>query len=144
MRLEALCAERDAVDPVREQQLRELRRDRLRVRLDGRLRRGRQRSEEPRESGGLRERGRAAAEEDGLNVGCERVALELQLREQRVDVRAVLGAAAGEGDEVAVAAAVGAERQVDVQVPRAAPLGFVAFRSTPLRGVREAPYRNAM
>ena len=39
-------------------------------------------------------------------------ALELQLREQRVDVRAVLSLPADRGDEVAVAAAVRAERQV--------------------------------
>ena len=41
-------------------------------------------------------------------------------REQRVDVGAVLPGAADDGDEVAVAAAVRAERQVHVEMPRAA------------------------
>jgi hypothetical protein len=44
------------------------------------------------------------------------MSLELELREQRVDVRRVLAPASDDGDEVAVAAAVRAERQVDVEV----------------------------
>ena len=76
--------------------------------------------EQPLELAGSRERRRAAAEEDRLDVGREDVPLELELREQRVDVRRVLVAPPDDGDEVAVAAAVRAERQVDVQVTDAA------------------------
>ena len=52
--------------------------------------------------------------------GASELALELELREQRVDVARVVAAPADGGDEVAVAAAVRAERQVDVEMPRAA------------------------
>ena len=67
-------------------------------------------------SGKRGERRRAAAEEDRLELGRERRALELQLREECVDVDTVLLAAADDGDEVAVAAAVRAERQVHVEM----------------------------
>ena len=50
----------------------------------------------------------------------ERAALQLELGEQRVDVGAVLVAPPDRGDEVAVPAAVRAERQVDVEVADAA------------------------
>ena len=46
----------------------------------------------------------------------EHVPLELELREQRIDVGRVLPAPPDDGDEVAVAAPVRAERQVDVEV----------------------------
>ena len=49
VRLEALRADRDPVDAVRAEECRERGRDGLRIRLDGRLRRGGQRFEEPRE-----------------------------------------------------------------------------------------------
>ena len=45
---------------------------------------------------------------------------QLELAQQRVDVAPVLAVAADDGDEVAVAAARRAERQVDVEVTRAA------------------------
>ena len=119
VRLEALGAERDAVDAVLAQERGELRRDRLRIRLDGRLGCARQPGEQPRERGRLGEGRRAAAEEDRLDLAREQAALQLELGEQRVDVAAVLAVVPGHGDEVAVAAAVGAERQVDVEVARA-------------------------
>ena len=119
-RLEALRAERDAVDSVLAQERGEGGRDRLRVRLDGQL----LRSAAARRAGA-----RAAA--GSVKVGVppprktvsgrsrEQVPLERELREQRVDVRAVLVARAAEnGDEVAVAAPVRAERQVHVEVLR--------------------------
>ena len=56
------------------------------------------------------------------SVAGEDAALELELPQQRVDVRRVLARAADDGDEVAVPAAVGAERQVHVQVARTAPV----------------------
>ena len=52
--------------------------------------------------------------------GASSAALELELAQQRVDVGAVLAVAPDDGDEVAVAAAVRAERQVHVEMPRAA------------------------
>src|SRR5690242_19099755 len=106
---ERLRPERDAVDAVLYQQLRVLRRDRLRVRLDGRLRGSQKSCEQPLERGGLGDRRGAAAEEDRAEVGREQVPLELELGEERLDVRCVLLAAADCRDEVAVAAAVGAE-----------------------------------
>src|SRR5205823_12604021 len=45
------------------------------------------------------------------------VAFELQLAHESLDVAAVLAAPADDGDEVAVAAAVRAERNVHVEVP---------------------------
>ena len=118
-RLERLRAERDAVDAVAAQEQRELGRDRLGVRLDGRLRRGRQRREETLERARLGEAWRTAPEEHGVERGREQSALELELGEQRIDVWGVLVPTADGGDEVAVPAAVRAERQVDVEVTRA-------------------------
>src|SRR5205085_10576269 len=60
-----------------------------------------------------------AAEEDALETRRHDVSLERKLGQQRVDVRVVLPGPADHGDEVAVAAARGAEGQVHVQVPRA-------------------------
>ena len=121
VRLEALRAERDAVDAVLAEQRGEARRDRLGVGLDGRLGGARQAGEQARERGGLGDGRRAAAEEDRVDVA-EQVALELELGEQRVDVGAVVAGVADDGDEVAVAAAVRAEREVHVEVARAAHL----------------------
>ena len=132
VRLEALRAERDAVDAVLAQQRGEAGRDGLGVGLDGRLGGGRQAGEEAGERGGLGDGRRAAAEEDRLDVA-EQGALELELGEQRVDVGAVVAGVADDGDEVAVAAAVRAEREVHVEVARAAHL-----RSSRLRTARNA------
>ena len=132
--LEALRSERDPVDAVLAEQRRELRRDRLRVRLDGRLGRGRESGEEARERRRLGERRRAAAEKDRLHPVGEQAALELELRQECVDVVAVLAVVAGDGDEVAVAATVRAEGQVDVEVARA--------RSRPRDGGADAPFWN--
>ena len=134
VRLEALRAERDAIDPVFAQQRGELGRDRLRIGLDSRLHRAGKSGQESRERRRLREGRRAAAEEDRLDLAREQAALELELRQQRVDVAAVLAVVSGDGDEVAVAAAVGAERQVDVEVARA--------RSKPRDGGVDAPFWN--
>ena len=46
----------------------------------------------------------------------EHVPLERELREERIDVCRVLPAPPDDGDEVAVPAAVRAERQMDVEV----------------------------
>ena len=134
MRLEALRPERDPVDAVLAEERGEGGRDRLRIRLDGRLRRGGKPGEQPRERRGLREGRRAAAEEDRLDLVREQAALELELGEHRVDVAAVLAVVAGDGDEVAVAAAVRAEREVDVEVGRAG--------SSSREGGRSAPFWN--
>ena len=132
--LKALRSERDPVDTVFAKHLGQSRRHRLRICLDGRLRGTRKGGEKPGERRGLRERGRAAAEEDRVDLVREHVALELQLGEQRVDVAAVLAVVARDCDEVAVAAAVRAERQVDVEVGSA--------RSRPRDGGRSAPFWN--
>ena len=134
-----LRAERDAVDAVLAQQRRERGRDRLRVRLDRQL---------LRPAAARRAGARGAA--GSVNVGVppprkivsgarrEQTPLELELREQRVDVGAVLPAPAEDGDEVAVAAPVRAERQVHVEVR-----GERLRGSSLPGGRREAPYRNA-
>ena len=98
-------------------QTRELGSDRLGIRFDGELLSSRKPVEEPRELGGVGERRCPAAEEDGLEPIGEDVPLEPELGKERVDVRAVLLAAADHGHEVAVPAPVRAEREVDVQVP---------------------------
>ena len=64
----------------------------------------------------LGQRRRAAAEVDRLEPRGEQRLLERELGEDRLDVAAVLPVVADDGDEVAVAAARRAERQVDVQV----------------------------
>ncbi len=120
LRSEALRAERHPRDPGAAQSNGKLGRHRLGIRLDRHLQRGRQRLEQPHEVGQGRERRRAAPEEDRLELARESAALELELPQQRVDVRRVLTRAADDGDEVAVAAAVRAERQVHVQVACAA------------------------
>ena len=81
-----------------------------------------QRREQSRELRSLGERRSAAAEEDGLDALREHVPLERELGEQRVDVRRVLPAPPDHRHEVAVPAAVRAERQVHVEVPDAAHL----------------------
>ena len=90
--------------------------------------------EQASERVGLGEGRRTAAEEDGLDLVRQRAALELELRQQRVDVVAVLAVVARHGDEIAVAAAMGAEGQVDVEVARA--------RSSPRGGGRKTPFWN--
>ena len=65
-----------------------------------------------------------------MSTSAEQAALELELGEQRVDVGAVVAVAADDGDEVAVAAAVRAERQVHVEVARAAHLRSLSRLST--------------
>jgi hypothetical protein len=67
------------------------------------------------------QRRRAAAEVHALEVRREQVSLELELGEERVDVRAVEVVVPDDGDEVAVAAARGAEREMDVEVSDAVP-----------------------
>ena len=76
------------------------------------------RRKQPLERAGSVKVGVAAAEEDRLDPRRERVALELELGEQRVDVAPVIAAPADDRDEVAVAAPVRAERQVNVEVAR--------------------------
>ena len=117
MRLEALGAERDPVDAVLPQQRGEAGRDGLGVRLDRYLAR-------PSASAASRRASAAGSVNVGVppprktvsSIAREMAALELQLGEQRVDVAAVLAVVSDDGDEVAVAAPVGAERQVHVEV----------------------------
>ena len=71
MRLEALGAERDAVDAVLAEQRGKRRCDGLRIGLYGRLPGDRKGGEEAGERSGLGEGRRAAAEEDRLDVGRE-------------------------------------------------------------------------
>src|SRR6202008_2097124 len=119
-RPERLGADRDARDAGVTQRAGELRRHGLGIRLDGDLLGRRERFEQALE---IRQRGegrRAAPEEDRLERLREPAALELELPQQRVDVGGVLPAPADDGYEVAVAAAMGAERQMDVEVPGSA------------------------
>ena len=120
LRPEGLGTERDARHAGNAQGAGQLRGHRLGVRLDGDLLRGRQRLEQPHELGERGEGRRAAAEEDRLELVREHAALQLELAQQRVDVRAVLPLLPDDRHEVAVAAAVRAERQVHVEVARAA------------------------
>ena len=82
---------------------------------------------------GARERRRAAAEEDRLEPRREHAALQLELREKRRHVPAVLLPAPDDRDEVAVAAPVHAERHVDVEVADAAHFDRSPFRSSTAR-----------
>src|SRR5205823_12909839 len=66
-----------------------------------------------------------SAKEDGRGLGREQPTLALRLRQQRVDVTTVLLAPSAKRDEVAVAAAMRAERQVDVEMTG----GHTHFRS---------------
>jgi len=60
----------------------------------------------------LGESGRPTAEEDGFELRREQLPLQFELGQQAVDVGGVLAPTADYRDEIAVAAAVGAERQV--------------------------------
>ncbi len=116
MRPERLCAERDASHTRGTQRRHHLRRHRLGIRLDRQLTRRRQGPEQPLELGELGERRRPAAEKHRFDVVCQHVALLLELGEQRIDVGAVLPRSPDHRDEVAVPAAVRAERQVNVEM----------------------------
>ena len=118
-RLEALRAERDAVHTARPEKPSELGRHGLRIRLDRQLVRDWKPVEQALELTSSRERRGATPEEDRLHRLREHAALECELGEQRVDVRPVLLLAADDGDEVAVSAAVRAERKVHVEMPHA-------------------------
>ena len=118
--MEALCAERHAVDTILVQQTWQLRT----VTVSGFAS-----TVTSSASGSAASRRSSAA--GSVKVGVppprkivssvrrERVALQLELGDQRVDVARVVVAPADGGDEVAVAAAVRAERKVDVEVARA-------------------------
>ncbi len=134
--LEALRSERYAGDAASAQQVRELGSHCLRVRLDGHLLRGRKAREQPLELRSVGEGRSPAAEEDRLELRGERTALELELGEKRVYIGRLLAAAADDGDEVAVAAAVRAERKMHVQVSGAA--AHFLFVPSRLRTARNA------
>ncbi len=72
--------------------------------------------EQTRELGCFRERRRATTEEHGLELRREHVGLERELGEEGVHVGSVLPGAPDDRDEVAVPAAVRAERHVHVEV----------------------------
>ena len=116
LRLKGLCTEGDPVDAVPAQQGRECRGHRLWVRLDRDLGGRRQRCQEALELAWVGEGRRPAAEKDRLELRRQQLALELELGKQPVHVGGVLPAPADDGDEVAVAAPVGAEREMDVQM----------------------------
>jgi hypothetical protein len=126
-RPERLRAERDTIRASGVERAGNLRRHSLRIRLDRHFVRRRQRFQQAHEFLLGRERGCAPAEEDGLELVGEHPAFRLELLQESVDVRAVLSAPADHGDEVAVAAAVRAERQVDVQMPSAADHAVTRF-----------------
>ena len=141
-RPERLGAERDAIRARRVERARKLRRDGLGIRLDRHFLSRRQRLQQACEFLLERERRRAAAEEDGLELVGEQPVFRLELLQKSVDVRAVLSAPADHRDEVAVAAAVRAERQVEVQVPRAE-AGSAHFRNPDPSFPRFSTARNA-
>ena len=128
VRPEALRAERDPIHATGNEELCELGRDRLRVRLHGQLLGRRKRREQPLQLRALGEGRSAAAEEDGLYGLGENVPLERELGEQRVDVRGMLPAAPDDGHEVAVPAAMRAEGQVHVEVTDARVTAFAPGR----------------
>ena len=97
----------------------ELRRHRLRIRLDRELLRRRKRGKEARERRGLGERRRAATEEHRFERRREQSAFELELRQQSLDVRPMLLALPDRRHEVAVAAAMCTEREVHIEVVHA-------------------------
>src|SRR4029078_2628210 len=98
------------------------------IRLDGHLHCCRERREHAPEHLRLRESGGATADEDGLERAMERGRGARELAQERVGVRTMLVGAAHDRDEVAVAAAMRAEREMDVQV-RNAPHAGLAHRS---------------
>ncbi len=120
LRAEALCPERHAAHASGTKHLGQLGCDRLGVGLDRQLFRRRQRREQSRQLRSFGEGRSAAAEEHGLDALREHVPLERELGEQRVDVPRVLSTPPDHRHEVAVAAAVRAERQVHVEVPDSA------------------------
>ena len=121
-RLEALRAERDAIHAVLAQQRARARRSRSPgfASTVTSLAAG-QRGEQPLERARLGERRRAAADEHGVERLGQPATLELELASSASTYARVLVRPPDNGDEVAVAAAVSAERQVDVEVPGSAP-----------------------
>ena len=137
LRVEGLRAERDPRHAPIAKQRGKLGRHRLGIRLHRDLRGDGQRLQQAAKLGGLREGRGAASEEHGLELGCEQRPLQLELGQQRVDVRSVLPDTADDRDEVAVPAPVRAERQVDVEVARSAGHFPFSFR---LRTARNASW----
>src|SRR4029077_2432392 len=76
---------------------------------------------------------------DGLEALTEQIALELQLREERVDVPPVFPVPPDDGHEVAVATPRRAERQVDIEMPRAG--HDVRGHALPLCGLVQVQHR---
>ena len=118
--LEALRSDRDARHAVRPEQRRNVRRHRLRIGLDRDLGGRGQRREKPLELPRLGEGRRPAAEEHRLELLREHRTLQLELGEHGIDVGRVLSASPDDRDEVAVPAAMRAERQVHVEVTNVA------------------------
>jgi hypothetical protein len=116
MALEALGAQGHPRDADIAEQRRETWCDGLGVRLDRYLIGGGKRAQQSRQRMRLRERRRTPADEHRFEPPGERVVLEFQLGEQGFHVAVVLLAPAHERDEVAVPAAVRAEREVHVEV----------------------------
>ena len=114
-RAEALGAERDT-SAVPHQDVRERVVDGLGVGLHGELGCRRQSLEQAIEQRRAQQRGRAAADEDRRKRYRQQRALAIKLGEQRVNVGTVPVLVPRHRDEVAVAAAVRAEGDVDVQV----------------------------
>ncbi len=112
---EALRPERDA-SAVSHEHLGERVVDRLGIGLHGDLPRGRQPGEQAVEQRRSDQRRRAAPDEDGVKRIAENRALPIKLREHGVDVCTVPVLVPRDRDEVAVAAAMRAEGNVDVQV----------------------------
>jgi hypothetical protein len=114
--LEALRSERDPRHTARAQELRQLRRHRLGVRLHRQLQGRRHCFEQPPKGVGIGEGRRSPAEEDGLEPAGEHRPFELELGQERLDVTLVQAVSPHDRHEVAIAAAVSTERQVHVQV----------------------------
>ncbi len=136
IRAEGLRPERDAGHAGLAQEPGELGRHRLGIGLDGHLAGGRQGGQQTTQLAGLGESRRAAAQEDGFQRLREHLTLEVELREERVDVAPVQPFAPDDGHEVAVAAAMRAERHVHVQVADGA--GHFLLPSSRLRTARKA------
>ena len=88
----------------------------LGVGLHGHLVSVRQRTEQARALAAAGEGRRATAEEDRLERVGEHRPFELELSQHGVDVGGVRAVPVHDRDEVAVAAAVGAERKVDIEM----------------------------